>query len=429
MPKIKLSELCSRIGDGIHGTPNYIEDSSVYFINGNNLKSGKIVVNSETKRVSYKELSQNFIDLNENSLLISINGTLGNMAFYRGEQVLLGKSSAYLNFKENINVFYYYYFQLKSIQEYFYNVATGSTIKNLSLKSLKDFEVPFFEKEKSKNISKVLSDLDAKIEVNNQINKELEAMAKLVYDYWFVQFDFPDSNGKPYKSSGGKMLYNEVLKREIPDGWNLDLLGNELVTSLGGTPSTKRKDFWNNGEYHWLNSGEIANFPVIDSELKITKEAIQQSATDLLPKGSIVMSITRHIRPSILGIEACANQSVIGILENDIYKSSFIFPFIKNEVPRFMALRTGAQQPHINKGIVDSTQFLKPNPAVLANYYKITDSFYDKIVVNAKENQELAALRDWLLPMLMNGQVTVGEGYDIVKEQLGMVAEGDGKYG
>ncbi len=330
---------------------------------------------------------------------------------------------------------YYLYNYLKLLDLSGLNSGTG--VPSMTFGAYYSIKVKLPSLSTQKQIAKVLSDLDAKIELNNQINTELEAMAKLVYDYWFVQFDFPydfaqgkpDPNGKPYKSSGGKMVYNKVLKREIPEGWNTDLLGNKLVTSLGGTPSTKRKEFWDNGEYNWLNSGEIANFPVIDSELKITKEAIQQSATDLLPKGSVVMSITRHIRPSILGIEACANQSVIGILENDIYKSGFIFPFIKNEVPRFMALRTGAQQPHINKGIVDSTLFLEPNPAVLTKYYKVTNSIYDKIVVNAKENQELASLRDWLLPMLMNGQVTVGEGYDIIEEKLGMVAEGDFKYG
>ena len=169
----KLSKLCFRIGDGLHGTPEYSKSSDVYFINGNNLKNGKIEVTENTKKVTSEELSKNFIQLDKNSLLLSINGTLGSMAFFKNEKVMLGKSAAYLNFKTEINKFYFYYFQLPSVQEYFHNVATGSTIKNLSLKSIQDFEVPVPESNIWKNISKVLSDLDAKIELNNKINDNL----------------------------------------------------------------------------------------------------------------------------------------------------------------------------------------------------------------------------------------------------------------
>ena len=104
-------------------------------------------------------------------------------------------------------------------------------------------------------IALVLSSLDSKIELNNRINAELEAMAKTLYDYWFVQSDFPTYEGKPYKSSGGKMVWNKELKREIPEGWEVNKVGDFLYTSLGGTPSTKVKDYWNNGKISWLNSG------------------------------------------------------------------------------------------------------------------------------------------------------------------------------
>lgn len=406
--KKRLSDLCHRIGDGLHGTPVYSDNSDIYFINGNNLKGGKIIIDSETKKVNQEELNKNYVELNQNSLLISINGTLGSMAFYNNEKVMLGKSSAYLNFKSSINKFYYYYFQLSNIQKYFYDVATGSTIKNLSLKSLQDFEVPVPEKKEWEGIASVLSALDDKIELNNRINAELEAMAKTMYDYWFVQFDFPDANGKPYKSSGGKMVYNDVLKREVPEGWEVKKLSDVLQTSLGGTPSTKVEEYWN-GNINWLNSGEIANFPIVDSELKITKAAIKNSATELLPKGSVLLSITRHLRPTILAIDACANQSVVGIKEQEDIKHYFIYPYLKNEIPRLMSLRTGAQQPHINKEIVDNSPIIVPNPAtsILKKYNSKVESCYKAIFNNSFQNQQLSQLRDWLLPMLMNGQVSV----------------------
>jgi len=158
-----------------------------------------------------------------------------------------------------------------------------------------------------------------------------------------------------------------------------------------------------------LNSGEIANFPIIASELKITEAAIKNSATTLMPKGSVMLSITRHLRPSILGIDACANQSVVGIKEMGDLKCYFLYPYLQNEIPRLMAMRSGAQQPHINKEIVDESLILipKPNSKILISYNEKVGPFYDLIINNAFENQKLAELRDWLLPMLMNGQVRV----------------------
>lgn len=222
--KDKLIKLCNRIWDGLHWTPEYLDWTNYYFINWNNLINWKIWIYNETKTVSEDEYKKHYIELNTNSLLLWINWTLWNMAFYNGENIMLWKSSAYLNFKTNINKFYYYYFQLKPVQKYFYDVATWSTIKNLSLQSLKDFKVPIPEKNEYEKISSILSNLDSKIELNNKINSELEKMAKTLYDYWFVQFDFPDENWKPYKSSGWKMVWNDELKREIPEGWEMKKL-------------------------------------------------------------------------------------------------------------------------------------------------------------------------------------------------------------
>ena len=222
-------------------------------------------------------------------------------------------------------------------------------------------------------------------------------MAKLIYDYWFVQFDFPNEDGKPYKSSGGKMVRNPELNREIPEGWEVKRLG---------TPSTKIDEYWN-GDFPWLNSGEIANFPIIDSELTITEEGIKNSATTLMPKGTCVLSITRHLRSSILGVDSCANQSVVGIFESEKLKNSFIYPHLVNDIPRLMTLRSGAQQPHINKGTVDDSKMITPTEQVLNQYYSVVDAFYDTILNNAFQIKHLNELRNWLLPMLMNGQVKV----------------------
>ncbi len=320
-----------------------------------------------------------------------------------------------------------FYFRLRYFKQMMLNISVGATMPSLNTKLLDGIQLYLPTLNKQIQVANLLTILDNKIILNNRINTELESMAKLLYDYWFVQFDFPDENGKPYKSSGGKMVFNQDLKREIPVGWEVGFLGSILKTSLGGTPSTKNKQYWENGEFQWLNSGEIANFPIITSELKITKDAIINSATKLMPKGTVTLSITRHIRPSILAIDACANQSVVGVYETEKIKSSYSYPLICNEVPKYMSLRTGAQQPHINKQTVDKTLMILPSKEILDKYYELANPTYEKININAFQNKELVGLRDWLLPMLMNGQVTVKEAEEKVNN-FAMAAEPTAKY-
>jgi type I restriction enzyme, S subunit len=307
------------------------------------------------------------------------------------------------DFKDNdVN---YIYYLLKSLK--LGDKKSGSGVPTMNRNHLHPLKIKaHLDNTVQKSIAKVLSDIDSKIECNNKINTELEMMANLIYKNWFIQFDFPDVNGRLYKTSGGKMVYNEELKREIPYSWIGTSIGKILHTELGGTPSTKVEEYWN-GNIPWLNSGEIANFPIVESEERITSNAIDNSATALMPKDTCVLSITRHLRPSILAVEACANQSVVGIYESEELKSSYLYPYLKNEIPRLMSLRTGAQQPHINKGIVDASPIVVPPSAVLKAYYEKVSAIYVKINNGAFQNKELERLRDWLLPMLMNGQVTV----------------------
>jgi type I restriction enzyme, S subunit len=431
--KVKLSTLCFRIGDGLHGTPNYIESGDIYFINGNNVKGGKIIVDNETKRVTKEELDKNFVELNSNSLLLSINGTLGNMAFFNGENVMLGKSAAYLNFKTDINRFYFYYFQLPSIQKYFYDVATGSTIKNLSLKSLQDFEVPKPTENDHKKIAKVLSDLDAKIELNNKINAELEAMAKTLYDYWFVQFDFPDANGKPYKSSGGKMVLNEELNREIPEGWEVVKMKKLANTGSGGTPLSTKKEFYENGNIPWINSGEVNEPFIVKANKFITKDGLNNSSAKLFERGTILMAMYGATagKVSLIDIEASTNQAICGIMPFDeIYK--FYIKFGLEDLYKYLiSLSTGSARDNLSQDKIKELDFINPNQTILKKFDVIVSPMMNKILMNLKENQELASLRDWLLPMLMNGQVSVAstssatkDGYEVEERVLGMVAEG-----
>ena len=367
----------------------------------------------------------------EGDLLFSIAGAyLGKTAIVRSTDLPANTNQAVgivrLD-KTIVDVDYaYYFFSQNHINAYINKLSSQSSQPNLNLDLLGKLEFELKPLSTQQKIASVLSSLDSKIELNNRINAELEAMAKTLYDYWFVQFDFPDAKSKPYKTSGGKMIWNEELKREVPEGWEVNQVGNTLKTSLGGTPSTANRKFWEMGTINWLSSGEMNNFPIIKADEKITNAALKNSNTKLMPKGTVAISITRYIRPTILAVDSCANQSVVGIYESDSLLSSYLYPYFKNEVSRYMIVRTGANQPHINKETIDSSFIIVPKSKILKDYYNIVNPVYKKIINNAFENQQLSELRDWLLPMLMNGQVTVK---DMEAENLSMAAEPVVEYG
>lgn len=394
-------------------------------------------VKYSTKRVGGTEVTlQNFVTIdnilqNKAGITLATNLPPGNSAMpaYSTGNILVGNIRPYLKkiwfadhdggcspdvlvFEVNKGFdpeFVYYCLFRDDFFNHMVKGSKGTKMPRGDKNQIMNFLIPDFDLSSQKKIAGVLSSMDTKIKINQRISAELKQLASLLFNYWFVQFDFPDQNGNPYKSSGGKLVLDERLSREIPAGWEVRSIGDVLITRLGGTPDTKIRDYWENGNIPWLNSGEISNFPVIESSEFITKKGVENSAATLLPKGSVLISIVRYIRPTILAIDACTNQSVVGILESSEFQKSFIYPYMQNEVPRLMKIRTGAQQPHINKEAIDSTLLYSPPSRIIQEYYEKANPIYQKLINLAFENKHLTELRNWLLPLLMNGQITVAE--------------------
>ena len=451
---IEIQELVEAIIDN-RGKTVPTSVNGIPLIATNCIKHSSIFPTFENIRYINQETYDNWFraHLKPNDILFVNKGTPGrccivpNPVNFVAAQDMVG-----LRFKKHLNPYYMLaVLRSKEIQNTIENNHVGLVIAHFRKQELVKLKLPILEETIRNKIGDFYEIISKKIELNNRINAELEAMAKTLYDYWFVQFDFPVAStdsatttgtateisgenmasaplsqqsdekntaaersqrsvaerSRGYKSSGGKMVYNETLKREIPEGWEVKKLKKVLKTYLGGTPSTKNLEYWR-GNIPWLNSGEVANFPLINTEQFISKEAVKNSSTKFLKKGSVLLSITRHLRVNILGIDACVNQSVAGIEENEKFKYPYIYFFLINDINRLMSLRSGAQQPHINKETVDTIPFLVPSENILNKYYIIATPIFEKIFNNAKQNQELSALRDWLLPMLMNGQVKVG---------------------
>ncbi len=384
---------------------SYYANGTIPWINSGELANPYIY--DTTNFISQKGFENSSTEIYPiDTVLVAMYGaTAGKASILKMEACTNQAVCAILPDKEYSSIFLKY--SIDTLYDHLVGLSSGSARDNLSQAELKRLKLIMpVTKNEQDNLVSILSIIDRKIELNRVINQNLEAMAKQLYDYWFVQFDFPDENGRPYKSSGGKMVWNDKLKREIPEGWDVKAIGNCTTILLGGTPDTNDSSLWGNG-YNWLNSGEVAEFPILTSEKCITQKGLEKSSTVLAPKGSVTLSITRHLRPSILCIDACINQSVVAILENDILTNEYIYPLVNREIPHLMNLRTGAQQPHINKEIVESINVVLPSQGILYAYINKSKNLYKSIFINAQEIADLTKQRDYLLPLLMNGQVSV----------------------
>lgn len=405
---IAASRYCGSVFDGTHDTPKPVKQGKL-LITSKHISGGTLDVST-----AYMISEEDYASIQKRSavsrwdILFSMIGSVGEVYLEKNEKIpyAIKNIGVFSCEGENKAKWLYYYLRSPSAKSHINRYLNGAVQKFLPLGALRDFPVIHFDDQKA-SLVKVLEILDAKIECNNCINTELEEMGKTLYDYWFVQFDFPDANGKPYKSSGGKMVYNPTLKKEIPAGWRHSTIGETFKTHLGGTPSREKEEYWTPSEVNWLSSGENPSTFVVEPDERISNLGLQNSPAKLLPEGTVILSIVRHLRASILGIEAATNQSVVGIVESSAFKHCFIYPYLVREIPRLMVLRTGAQQPHINKGVLDESLLVVPDESTLEAYTSLAAPLFLQIKNYHQQNRELTQLRDWLLPMLMNGQVTV----------------------
>lgn len=410
MKKYKLGEIADYVGSGmtpLRSNELYWKSNDIPWLKTEQLGEYKIFDTKEyISNLALKECNLKVYPKNTLSIAMYGEGkTRGNVSIL-AKEMTTNQACCNLIVNKTIADYKFVFYYLKNSYNVLRSLSSGIR-KNLNSEDIKNFEISLPPLESQQKIAAVLSTLDDKIALNRRMNAKLEQIAKRLYDHWFVQFDFPNADGKPYKASGGKMEYNEVLKREIPEGWEVKKLGDVCEIVLGGTPSTANNEFWDNGTISWLNSGEVGIFPIVESEKKITEIAVEKSTTEFLKAGSVTLSITRYLRPSILAIDACINQSVVGIKENDLFKNCFLYSYLQNEIDRLMSLRTGAQQPHINKEIVEDSFINIPPKELMEKYEKKVTPIYLQIINIAKETQKLTMLRDRLLPLLMNGQVEV----------------------
>lgn len=332
------------------------------------------------------------------AILLPRKGTLSNI-MYVNESFWTVDTMYYAVVNDKLADAFYLYSYLSQLD--LSNLDSGSTLPSMTKSAYESIVVKLPDLKIQKAVATVLFNIRKKLEINNQINQELEAMAKTLYDYWFVQFDFPDQNGKPYKSSGGKMVYNQDLKREIPEGWGVEKLGDisQYVSEKVGSSELNKENYVG-------TDNMIADMGGIELTTSIPKSGTSTKFS----VGDILIS---NIRPYFKKIwlsdrTGGCSADVLCIRTNRIIYKEFVYATLARDdfFNYDVAGSKGSKMPRGDK------KHIMEYPIVFEfeiadQFSKIVRPIYEAVHKNYNQNQELTQLRDWLLPMLMNGQVRV----------------------
>lgn len=413
--RIPISKICE-VYDGPHATPKKIDKGPVYLGIDAITDDGKI----DSKGYSYLS-EEDYIKWTKRvtpkygDIVFSYEATLGRYALIpKGFYGCLGRRLAVIrNVSSEINTkWLFYYLRSPEWTQFIESkIIKGSTVNRISIEDFPAYTVPCISLEKQNAIVHILSRLDEKIELNKEINDNLEQQLTTLYDYWFTQFDFPDENGKPYQSSGGKMVMNNGLKKKIPDGWNVESVFSNQLSSIikPGVDEFDTKTYFATAD---VKGTSISSGTLIDYKNRENRANMQPSVNSVWfakMKNSIKhLYLNEEMLPiistSILSTGFCGLQcSDVSFEYMASYISNTYFETHKD------MLAHGATQEAVNNDDLTGIHIVIPNDKTLQNYHRITQPIYSQISKNICENQELVKLRDWLLPMLMNGQATIAD--------------------
>ena len=360
-------------------------------------------------------------------VVVTISGTLGQISYIpldsKYKEYLCSQRQFRVTFNEDIVDVEYlvYYFHTKQGQKKILSFANYVGVPALAqpIPNFKNIEIDFPHIDYQHRVAKFIGRINDKIALNTRMNAELEAMAKQLYDYWFVQFDFPfdfaqgkpDENGKPYKSSGGKMVWNEKLKREIPEGWEVKEIGEIAEIVNGATPLTSDDTNYGN-DIIWITPYDLSNQKnkfIVKGQRSISQKGYDSCSTTLLPKGSVLMSSRAPIGLlAIANTELCTNQGFKSFVPNDMEDTYYLYYYLQTNMPQIEQLGAGTTFKEVSRNTMAQYSMLYVNDRCLYKTWsdKIKPIFNMQTSLE-KEINHLTHLRDSLLPMLMNGQVTI----------------------
>ena len=406
---ISSENYCTYITDGTHGTHSN-QETGKYLLSAKDILDGNVHIKDNSRIISeddFNKIHKNY-KLENYDVLLTVAGTIGRTAIIKNYQNNYTFQRSVAIFKTNDKIkslWLYYYLNSPIGKQIIKSLSKGTTQLILPLKDLRSLKIPVPKNiSDQKKILSILTDIDKKIEINKRINKNLDELCHLIFKYFFIDF-IPFQNNE----------FTDTEIGEIPKGWNITTVGDILDCKLGGTPSRSNEDYWG-GDIAWINSGKVNEFRILDASEYITELGLKKSATKLLPAKTTVIAITGATlgQISLLEIDSCANQSVIGVIPNNKYPYEFVYPLISSILFELLKHQTGGAQQHINKNNVESFTIVCPPEDIISEYKNIVSSLYSQISKNCFEIENLTKLRDTLLPKLMSGEIDVSKiNYDL----------------
>lgn len=410
----KLMDCCEFISDGDHLPPPKSTEG-IPFITISNFTGQNKISFEDTMFVpkSYYDKLSETKKAHKGDILYSVVGSFGKPVYVDFEMpMVFQRHIAILRPKSDVNGKYLYYTMLNP---QFYRMvdklAIGCSQRTVTLDTLRNIEVSLPDKDIQDKIVGVLSLIDEKIDINNNVNDNLEQQLMLLYDYWFTQFDFPDNNGNPYQTSGGKMVWNDTLKRNIPENWKVQSVNSNCLSSIikPGVEIFNTKTYLATAD---VKGTSISTGTTVDYDGRESRANMQPSINSVWfakMKNSIKhLCLNKEMQPIISS--SILSTGFCGLQCNEI-SFEYIASYVSNayfEIHKDM-LAHGATQEAVNNDDLAGVHIIIPEDTVLRAYHEATQAIYAQISKNICENQELVKLRDWLLPMLMNGQATIND--------------------
>lgn len=333
-------------------------------------------------------------------------GTIGEVFYHEGKCWPLNTALYVSNFKGNYPRYVYYL--LKYVLKSATDGKDKSTVPGVDRNVLHQMNIPFCEEIRAqKEMVRILVDIDKKIETNIKINDNLAQQLRLLYDYWFTQFDFPDENGKPYRSSGGQMVWNDDLKRHIPKAWGCDNL-YRIADYINGLACQKYRPVNGEKALPVIKIKEMHDGITADTELV----SANIPSKNIVQSGDILFSWSASLEIAFwFGRTAGLNQHIFKVVPKAPFSREYVYLQLSEYIVQFVRIAESRKTTmgHITSDHLNESRIVVPSSAVIQKFSTIVRPIFEELKVCHAEMEHLQSLRDWLLPMLMNGQATISD--------------------
>lgn len=418
----RLEEVCTLVTDGTHDSPKESIDGFP-LVTGKSIK-GRLIDFSNTYNISSEDHAKVITRSKaekDDLLFANIGNSIGDLVRIDTDREFSIKNLAL--FKPDTTVIHpqyleYYFFSSK-VQSYIKNSTSGSAQPFIGLGALRAFPVALPPSSEQKKIAKWLGDIDDKIRINTQTNQTLEEMAQAIFKSWFVDFDPVKAkmNGEQPEGmdAATASLFPEKLVSDIglPEGWRLSEIGDEVTVVGGGTPSKKNDDFWVDGHIHWTSPKDLSGVQdkvLLDTASKLTEAGLKKVSSGLLPVDTVLLSSRAPVGYLALAkVPLAVNQGYIAMKCEKDLPPEFVLQWCVHRMDEIKQRASGSTFAEISKKNFKPISVVVPSEDVLRAYQKLVKPLYDAITSNARQSEQLASLRDTLLPKLLSGELPLSD--------------------